>query len=166
MTQGLPANSTASLHRIVADIQADVPGGSDGFHDFFADGLCYLISRQLSCPDINRMIAEIEREVISVIQQHDGFSQERVVGLVRSSMNREIAEVRRFSRMKVSDCVDGALPTDEVDYDARQPTQTLADNAVVKLSKLPPHFCFFLWLRYYERPVTSGHLYIHGGLGC
>jgi len=117
------------LRQIVADIRAGDPAGSQGLHSLFSHGLRLLIKRQVRHRDIDQMIAEIEHEVISAIQQQDRFSHEAVVRLVRSIMSRKISQALASPQVQVLDGIIVRGSHDAFDQDDHHLIETLAASA-------------------------------------
>ena len=126
---GLNDLGEAELFQSAADIRAGDPAGSQGLHSLFSHGLRLLIKRQVRHRDIDQMIAEIEHEVISAIQQQDRFSHEAVVRLVRSIMSRKISQALASPQVQVLDGIIVRGSHDAFDQDDHHLIETLAESA-------------------------------------
>ena len=82
-----PEPATATWRDLIAKMKSGEPTGFEQLHKAFASGLRYLLMRRVGDVDLEIMISDIERTVVSVIRANDDFNPEELPSLVRSTMH-------------------------------------------------------------------------------
>jgi DNA-directed RNA polymerase specialized sigma24 family protein len=145
-----PATLSATWRDLIAKVKSGEPAGFEQLHIAFASGLRYLLMRRLGDVDLEILIADIERTVVSVIQASDDFNPEELPSLLRSTMQCKVTAYIASHPPGISH--DSTMPWEhrEQDLETQRRVKEMMPNvtaALMHLSDRDRQFLSRLYLR-------------------
>ena len=145
-----PEPATATWRDLIAKMKSGEPTGFEQLHKAFASGLRYLLMRRVGDVDLEIMISDIERTVVSVIRANDDFNPEELPSLVRFAMQCEVLAYIASLPPGVSRDSTMACERSEQDLETQRRVKEMVPNltaALMRLSDRDRRFLSRLYLR-------------------
>ena len=142
--------ATATWRDLIAKIKSGEPAGFQELRRVSASGLRHLLMRRVGDVDLEIMIADIERTVVSVIQAGDDFNPEELPSLVRSTMHFRATAYIASLPPGVSRDSTMACERSEQDLETQRRVKEMVPNltaALMRLSDRDRRFLSRLYLR-------------------